>query len=395
MIRSESRIILEKEQEPSFLSYATMEDLLDKLKLLEYESKLLKELKMKPLHRYYFIIPKNPGEQFYLFSILAFWLIKKMGQDMDRPQESSDPNIVVSNILSCIKANNIPGDFSQSKLKQGVGDEVVYILDQLATLALQKNNFKLELPQEPKEKDEEIELIEDESEINLERVEEEMIAAYSDDSDEENLFKLTSVNIQPNMPEIKFTNTDEENWNLELERVLPRLKVTIRNENRDWRSHLDQMKQYKNTIEHSMPAAKIQLEKLHRDISNIVEKVNNREKYLNRELDTTLKEYRELLDELSKIKEEYSKISGGVAERNRELAKLNDRLETIKQQMEERGSSMTDGTPLVNIKKSVTKIKAEITDMDIRIGVLECILLQTRIRDEKQIENEFGTIMVI
>lgn len=28
--------------------------------------------------------------------------------------------------------------------------------------------------------------------------------------------------------------------------------------------------------------------------------------------------------------------------------------------------------------------------MDVRIGVLECILLQTKIRDEKMIENEFG-----
>lgn len=46
--------------------------------------------------------------------------------------------------------------------------------------------------------------------------------------------------------------------------------------------------------------------------------------------------------------------------------------------------------PLVNIKKSVAKIKTEIVDMDVRIGVLECILLQTKIRDEKMIENEFG-----
>lgn len=30
-------------------------------------------------------------------------------------------------------------------------------------------------------------------------------------------------------------NIDEESWQLEVERVLPLLKVTIKNENRDWR----------------------------------------------------------------------------------------------------------------------------------------------------------------
>lgn len=46
--------------------------------------------------------------------------------------------------------------------------------------------------------------------------------------------------------------------------------------------------------------------------------------------------------------------------------------------------------PLVNIKKQISKVKAEIIDMDVRIGILECILLQTKIRDEKNLESEFG-----
>ncbi|KAH1019368.1 hypothetical protein HUJ04_009197 [Dendroctonus ponderosae] len=57
--------------------------------------------------------------------------------------------------------------------------------------------------------------------------------------------------------------------------------------------------------------------------------------------------------------------------------------------MEERGSSMTDGTPLVNIKKSIAKIKSKIADMDVRIGVLECLLHQIKIREEKQMETAF------
>lgn len=44
----------------------------------------------------------------------------------------------------------------------------------------------------------------------------------------------------------------------------------------------------------------------------------------------------------------------------------------------------------MNIKKAVAKVKSEIIEMDVRIGVLESVLLQTKIREEKQIENEYG-----
>lgn len=51
-MRNETRIVSEKDQESSFLAYARMEDLLDKLKLLNYESEFLSGLKMKPIHKY-------------------------------------------------------------------------------------------------------------------------------------------------------------------------------------------------------------------------------------------------------------------------------------------------------------------------------------------------------
>ena len=41
--------------------------------------------------------------------------------------------------------------------------------------------------------------------------------------------------------EILASTTDAEAWNLEVERVAPQLKVTVRVDGRDWRSHLDQV----------------------------------------------------------------------------------------------------------------------------------------------------------
>lgn len=54
--------------------------------------------------------------------------------------------------------------------------------------------------------------------------------------------------------------------------------------------------------------------------------------------------------------------------------------------MDERGSSMTDGSPVVRIKQAIQKLKSEIIAMDIRTGVLEHILLRMhlRVREDSQ-----------
>lgn len=197
------------------------------------------------------------------------------------------------------------------------------------------------------ESQQEMETIEDESEIILDRVEEEMLAAYSDGSDDENIFHVRdfeSVNKTQNHEFDVSSTVDEKTWKLELERVLPQLKVTIRNDNRDWRGHLEQMKIYQQNIDNTLSVAKNQMEKLRKDVTLVLEKVQSRERYLNKELELILNEFRVLQDQLFKVKDTYKNISGGVAERNRQLSVLTDRLETVKQQMEVRGSSMTDGS---------------------------------------------------
>ena len=51
------------------------------------------------------------------------------------------------------------------------------------------------------------------------------------------------------------------------------------------------------------------------------------------------------------------------------LAQISDELEAVKSEMEERGSSMTDGSPLVSIRKSLARVKAEIVGMDVRVRI--------------------------
>lgn len=103
MYRPEPKIVIENEQEMPYTSYIAMEDLIDKLKLLNYDMEFVKDLKMKPLNRHYFVVPRNPGEQFYLFASLAAWLARKRGQQFDQPQEYDDPNSTIANILNQVR----------------------------------------------------------------------------------------------------------------------------------------------------------------------------------------------------------------------------------------------------------------------------------------------------
>lgn len=90
------------EQNSNNLNYVAlyqMDELIEKLKLLDYERGLLKEMKMKPLSRYYFARSSNPGEQFFMFTSICAWLIRKTGREFEQPQEFHDPSMTIGNII--------------------------------------------------------------------------------------------------------------------------------------------------------------------------------------------------------------------------------------------------------------------------------------------------------
>lgn len=60
-----------------------------------------------------------------------------------------------------------------------------------------------------------------------------------------------------------------------------------------------------------------------------------------------------------------------MTERSRTLAAIADDLEAVKSEMEERGSSMTDGAPLVNVRRALTRMKQEVRvdDDDLGAGI--------------------------
>ncbi|KAK6310294.1 intraflagellar transport protein 57 homolog [Coregonus clupeaformis] len=384
----------------AYQMFVVMEDLLDKLKLLDYEEEVLAKHNMKALSRHYFAssayMPSNPGEQFFMFTIIASWLINAAGRPFEQPQEYDDPNATVSNILSQLRAFGGLVDFPPSKLKAGSGEHVCYVLDRLAEEALKKRGFSWRRPNYPTEEMEEESVMEDDAELTLSKVEEEM-TEEPDDYEEENVMDLEALKSRTNQSEASLSskpdnilesNMDAAEWNLEVERVLPQLKVTIRTDHKDWRIHVDQMHQHKDGIKSSLKEAKGYLDKLQEEIGKTLEKVGSREKYINNQLEHLIQDYRSAQSKLSEAKECYQQGSGGVTERTRVLAEITEELEKVKQEMEEKGSSMSDGAPVVKIKQSLTKLKQEIVQMDIRIGVVEHTLLQAKLKEKSNMTRD-------
>ncbi|XP_058274321.1 intraflagellar transport protein 57 homolog isoform X1 [Hemibagrus wyckioides] len=376
--------------------FLIMEDLLDKLKLLDYEEQVLVKHNMKPLSRYYFVASSytqsNPGEQFYMFSVIAAWLITLCGRSFETPQEYDDPNAIVSNILTHLRALGGPVEFPPSKLKSGSGEHVCYVLDRLAEEALNRRQFAWKRPLYPSEQLEEESVLGDDAELTLSKLEDltEEAAEFEDVIDLEELKSRTSQSeVRGQRPEMILESvTDSAEWNLEVERVLPQLKVSVRTDIKDWRCHVSQMHQHQDGIKSSLKEAKAYLDKLLEEISKTQEKVSSREKYINTQLEHLITDYRNAQSKFCEAKELYQQASGGVTERTRTIAEISEELEKVKQEMDEKGSSMSDGVPVVKIRQSLTKLKQEIQEMDVRMGVVEHTLLQAKLKEKSNMTRD-------
>ncbi|KAL9706669.1 hypothetical protein quinque_010187 [Culex quinquefasciatus] len=382
MFRHEYGLAMDRDQNgASSVSSYQVDDLMEKLKLLNYERRSI------------------PARQFFMFTSICAWLIRKIGKTFDQPQEFDDPNMVISRIIRVLQEMDVPTDFQTNKLIQGAGPICVYIMDCLATQALKLTKFQLKRPECKKEDDPMVDLIENDSEIILEKVEEEQMAGASDESDDEGngLFDLNFADQKSK----KVTNkeykvdslTDSENWRLELERVLPQLKVVVKTDSRDWRAHLEQMRSLRSNIESATEETDGQLKKLQTDISYVMEKIESREKHLNNDLKELIQQYKQILVEYNQVNGLMKENDQEKTEKEHELSKITNELENIKIQMEQRGNSMTDGSPLINIKKAIFRIKEEISEMDIKIGVMEHTLNSEIIKQSTQYA-EFDSLVM-
>uniref|UniRef100_A0A1B0G188 Uncharacterized protein n=1 Tax=Glossina morsitans morsitans TaxID=37546 RepID=A0A1B0G188_GLOMM len=357
------------------------DDLLEKLKLLNYEKNLLSELKMKPISRFYFLKSTNPGEQFYMFTLIAWWLLEKLGKHtMAKPQESDDPNDVIAKIVLLLQEMDVPVDFTPNRLIRGAGASCIFVLDTLATQALKVIKFSCQKPHITQEEDVINDYMEDNAEIILEKIEDEQNGIMSDDSGEFDVngynfrqwqnqtIRTTDKNL--NSLEISDKLTDQQFWRLEFEQVLPQLKVFVKSDIRDWRAHLAQMESFKKNIDEITEDTQLELKKLYNEFTYILEKVESREKHLNNELQQLIQQYKEISIELSHVQHGHTQMLAQTEHSVEQLKAVIAENDNKKTEMERRGQMMSDSSFVIQIKKAVAKLKDDVAHLNLEVALL-------------------------
>jgi estrogen-related receptor beta like 1 len=367
-----------------------MEDILDKLKLLDYENKFCRPKNLKPILKTYFAVPSaNPNEQFYYFTSAVAWLMSLNNRNIAPPNQYDDPNAVAANILSELKNAGLPSEFAPSKLKQGHGDAVCLILLSLVDAALTATGFQMQKPVYPPDEYVEEAPVDD---VDLTPNDEVVdTAAIDNDDDEEVLFsELHAHRDEAEDQGVKGgekLRVDASIWSMELERMAPLLKVTMRPDNKEWRTHVETTADLQKVINTELPEATAQLDKLGGGVQTAMDSIATREKYINSHYEHLIADYRSMQEKLQETQNRANENSESVTNLTNDLARISDELEQIKSQMDDRGTSMTDTAPLVKMKQAMSKLKNEIKQMELRIGTVEHTLLHAKLRNKASIAD--------
>jgi intraflagellar transport protein 57 len=364
--------------------FAIVEDMHEKLKILDYEDNYLKPRAGRLYPRTFFCIPTSPAEQFPQFSQLVMWLFKDLGVLDLEWNEFDDPNMICKSIMECAGKLGYQADISEQKLRPGSGESVMMLLNFVLDKCLTNKRFQVQIPkypdeaamattQEPTTADDADAEIEDHVDDDIDEKEQE-----DDDGTRGNDIGISG---EDTMLGILESSIKPEEWLLELERVGPLLKIKKNAEpTKEWRTHLEQSIKYEKELSDAYPEVKASLEKLGDTVRKALDRISGREKHINQQFEHLGSEYREKQTNFEQIRSTYNELSQSVSELTQELSARTDEVDSIKGSMGERNSSMTDTAPLKRIQTAVAALKGEVKHMELRLGVLGQTLLQHKLK---------------
>lgn len=368
-----------------------MEHILEKLKHLNYVDELCRKKAFRPFARTLFAIKgENQSTQFACFLKVVVWLMSKCGRSFEI-DKFDDPNTSVVKVMLELKEMGFEMDVAANKLKQPYGDAVCTVLTFLTDKALAHNNFSWENSHKPEYPDEDFA---EEAEVNDEMdigedddsIEEEVPSM--DDDDDESVLDEEDPNASMGPLKIIEADVDAVEWKKELERVAPQLKFKILAAGKEWKTHLLEAKHHEKKIGNILPNAQAQLHSITDSIKDSLERIQQKEGYMNQQFDNLKREYSEMQEKFRDINERYNRSNDNVQELTNSLGIINDQLEEAKARQEERGSSMTDTKPLVRMKDALKNLQEEMKEMELKIGVVGYTLLNAKMKSKIKIGGD-------
>merc|ERR1711959_859477 len=172
---------------------------------------------------------------------------------------------------------------------------------------------------------------------------------------------------------------DPKVWLLELERVGPMLKPSAEEvDHKEWRVHLEQTKGEKTKIDKVLPETEENLKSLAHEVEEALKEISNRERNINDRFEQQIKKYRANYEEMNESKQRYEQCQEAVNNLTNNLSTISEELDDVKNRMDDRGNSMTDTSPVVKMKKALSQVKSDTKQMDLRIGVVQHVLLHSK-----------------
>lgn len=377
---SESSKILDTEMRSSVM----MELIVDKLKLLNYDREFCKS-RSPPwphLHKFYFTLPlANRNEQFLYFSTLVSWLFRLLGSQFAPPSEIDDPNVTCSKIMMELMSLGfaVP-NWPPARLKQGYGDAVCNVLDALCSLVLHAIKYEF-TPLTHVCQEDLLQVAPDDTSYNDYSSELYML----DEQDTNSTYCDDEIPRVTRNPHVSNDLNSTENallaakkWKLDLERIAPQLRIVVVADANDWREHLDRAKKlYEDTFS-TFNIGKTHLKKFEEDVMSSLEKLDSHENFINQEFESLILEYVAVKGRLSGLEEKQKKMGEVVTKLTNEHAKIMESLTQVKQKLVEKGNEISDLSPMLHMKSAMQKLKRELREMEVQIGVLEHSLLQVQ-----------------
>jgi len=360
------------------------QEICEMLQLLDYETKFCNsELPPMPSMFFVYAAPKD-GQQFKYFHQLVAWLLQQAGTEATW-KKYDNPNTISTNILVALKEFGVQADVSPHKLKNGYGDAVCSILHELTTKVFQhlqaQGKWTWGQPQWPDE------ALFDEADVDSDAEVGEVEDQFGNQGDDEDDLMYSELqaadhgkNDDPEHQVLE-SKVDARAWQLELERVTPQLRVQVSNADaNEWRSHVEQARKYSKSMSEMLPNCTGQLQALGADLQQILTRVRTKEAYINGQFDSRAGNYRTRNTELEKKTQEYNTLNESHEALLEELRQSTDEYEQLRGEMAERSQTVQDTAPLVKIKDALKRLKSDICQMDLRIGVVNHTLMQAKLR---------------
>ena len=177
-----------------------------------------------------------------------------------------------------------------------------------------------------------------------------------------------------------------EDWILELEQVAPQLVLRLHVDHKDWRTHVDDMEEQKKVIEENLSDTVSQLAKIAEEDGKVCERIQKREKMLSGDpaITSLLDQLKKNQEELDALTKKYKESEENISKLSTELNKITTELEQTKTIVDDIAKKIADNSPLMNIKEAIKRIKEEIRQMDLRIGVLQHTVLQAKLKTTRK-----------